>query len=204
MKINGDGGWVSLGGQWSSIPIVGRNQDGRLEIFIVGQSEKLYHRYQTSPNNSNGWNDKWEDLGGKWNRFNFPSIGQNADGRLEIFIVGQSEKLYHRYQTSPNNSNGWNDKWEDLGGKWNANPVVANNADGRLEIFIVGKSEKLYHTWQISPSNGWNDKWEDLGGKWNANPVVANNADGRLEIFIVGQSEKLYHTWQISPSNGWI
>jgi acylphosphatase len=103
MKINGDGGWVSLGGQWSSIPIVGRNQDGRLEIFIVGQSEKLYHRYQTSPNNSNGWNDKWEDLGGKWN----------------------------------------------------ANPVVANNADGRLEIFIVGQSEKLYHTWQISPSNGW-------------------------------------------------
>jgi hypothetical protein len=50
----GPKGWISLGGQWSSIPIVAKNADGRLEIFITGQNEQLYHRYQTSP--SNGWN----------------------------------------------------------------------------------------------------------------------------------------------------
>lgn len=95
--------WISLGGQWSSIPVVGRNQDGRLEVFIVGQNGQLYQRFQTSPNN--GWNDRWESLGGSWDASSYPSVANNADGRLEIFIRGQNEQLYQTYQTFPNN--GW-------------------------------------------------------------------------------------------------
>jgi hypothetical protein len=42
-----------MGGQWHHDPIVARNQDGRLEIFIVGDDTNLYHLWQTAPNN--GW-----------------------------------------------------------------------------------------------------------------------------------------------------
>ena len=148
---NGSGGWISLAGQWSRIPVVANNADGTLHIFITGQNEQLYHRWQTSPNG--GWNDRWESLGGSWD--GNPVVGKNADGRLEIFIVGQNEQLYHSWQTSPN-SNTWN-RWESLGGSWNSSsyPSVANNADGTLHIFITGQNEQLYHRWQTSPNNGW-------------------------------------------------
>jgi hypothetical protein len=46
----------------------------------------------------------------------YPSLINNADGRLEVFLVGQNKQLYHRYQTAP--SNDWNSEWLSLGGKW--------------------------------------------------------------------------------------
>jgi len=35
---------------------VGRNQDGRLEVFGVGRDKSLWHNWQTAPNNGwSGW-----------------------------------------------------------------------------------------------------------------------------------------------------
>jgi hypothetical protein len=63
-SLYGTIGWVSLAGEWSSIPVVGRNHVGRVEIFIVGQNEQLYNRYQKWASNSTGWSE-WESLGGE-------------------------------------------------------------------------------------------------------------------------------------------
>src|SRR5437899_571009 len=46
-----------LRGDQLFMPVVTRNADGGLEVFIVGQDRELYHRWQVQPNN--GWNDKW-------------------------------------------------------------------------------------------------------------------------------------------------
>jgi hypothetical protein len=43
-----------------------------------------------------------------------PVVAQNADGRLEVFLVGQNTQLYHNWQTSPGNWSGW----FSLGGSW--------------------------------------------------------------------------------------
>jgi hypothetical protein len=96
----------------------------------------------------------------------YPSANNNADGRLEVFLVGQNNQLYHRYQTAPNND--WNSEWLSLGGKWDKNkiPALANNADGRLEVFLVGQNNQLYHRYQTAPNNDWNSEWLSLGGKW--------------------------------------
>jgi hypothetical protein len=34
-------------------------------------------------------------------------VGQNQDGRLEIFYVGTNDRIYHNWQTTPNGNN-WN------------------------------------------------------------------------------------------------
>ena len=36
-------GWDSLGGEWNKYtePVVGRNQDGRLEVFMVGNDTQI-------------------------------------------------------------------------------------------------------------------------------------------------------------------
>jgi hypothetical protein len=42
-------GWQSFGGDWPAFvpPLPFNNQDGRLEVFLVGKNGQLYHRFQT-------------------------------------------------------------------------------------------------------------------------------------------------------------
>lgn len=81
------------------------------------------------------------------------AVGQNADGRLEAFHRGTDNRLYNRWQTSPNN--GWSPGWNSLGGSLSGDLVVARNADGRLEVFVRGDNNALRNRWQTSSNNGW-------------------------------------------------
>ena len=47
-------------------------------------------------------------------------------------MVGLDNQLYHRWQTTPNNSSQWSEGWSPLGGPLSSDPVVARNLDGRL------------------------------------------------------------------------
>src|SRR6266704_2217579 len=75
-----------------------------------------------------------------------PFVGRNADGRLEIFVLGSNHVLYHNWQTAPNG--GWSNVWYNEGGSWLGDPAVGQNADGRLQIFVVGADHALYTKWQ--------------------------------------------------------
>ena len=63
------------------------------------------------------------------------AVGGNADGRLEVFVRGTHNALWHNWQTAPNG--GWSG-WNSLGGGLTSDPVVGRNADGRLEVFVRG------------------------------------------------------------------
>jgi hypothetical protein len=82
-------------------PIVGRNADGRLEVFFIGgdNSHQLYYVKQTS--SSDPLLDYFHPLGGTWSPNRRPAVAQNADGRLEVFMVGLDNQVYHGWQTSP-------------------------------------------------------------------------------------------------------
>src|SRR3546814_16918830 len=82
------------------------------------------------------------------------AVGQNQDGRLEVFGVQSDDSLWHNYQTAPNNGwSGWQpfmtaaDKLVTL--------AVGQNQDGRLEVFGVARDESLWHNYQTAPNNGW-------------------------------------------------
>jgi hypothetical protein len=86
------------------------------------------------------------------------AVGQNADGRLEIFYVGTNGDLYHNWQTSADalvwagQTRFANDSAQQI--------AVGQNADGRLEIFYVGTNGDLYHNWQTRATG-------ELGSNWN-------------------------------------
>jgi acylphosphatase/peptidoglycan hydrolase-like protein with peptidoglycan-binding domain len=184
--------WGSRGGVIFT-PVIGSNQDGRLEVFARGTDGALWHLWQTARNN--GWSG-WGSMGGG---IQGPiALGRNADGRLEVFVKGNDNALWHIWQTARNN--GWSG-WGSMGGVV-SDPVVANNADGRLEVFVRGGDNALWHIWQTAPSNGWSG-WGSLGGGMGSKVAVANNADGRLEIFVRGTDGALWHKWQTAPNSGW-
>ncbi|HET6881091.1 MAG TPA: hypothetical protein VFI31_13095 [Pirellulales bacterium] len=141
------GGFASLGGNITTDPAVGRNADGRLEVFARGTDGALWHIWQNSP--GGGWSG-WSSLAGGITTN--PAVGINADGRLEVFARGTDDALWHIWQNSP--GGGWSG-WNSLAGGITANPAQASNYDGRLEVFVRGTDDALWHRWQTSPGGGW-------------------------------------------------
>jgi len=187
----------STGGRFGSdefYKAVGKNQDGRLEVFAIGSDNALYHMWQGG-GEKDGWSN-WSSLGGWQSDI---TVGKNRDGRLEVFAIGSDNAMYHIWQKSPNS--GWGD-WSGLGG-WHKDIAAALNTNGILEVFAIGSDNALYHMWQGGKSkDGWTD-WSRLGG-WVKDIAVGQNQDGRLEVFAIGKDNALWHMWQGGgEKDGW-
>ena len=211
---NGWSGWDSFGsppGVPFTIgdPRVVRNEDGRLEVFILGSDGNIWHIWQVAPNNGwSGWDSFPAAPAGVAN--GAPFVGTNQDGRIELFVTGGDGNVYHIWQTAP--SNGWS-YWDVFPSPYAIQMYglgsLGNNADGRIELFVIASDGALWHIWQVAPNNGWSN-WHFLDGAppgQSANgdqiPAVGRNADGRLEIFIVGSDKALWHIWQVASNSGW-
>jgi hypothetical protein len=126
-------------------------------------------------------------------------VGVNADGRLELFVLGGDKGAWHKWQSTPNG--GWGE-WSSLGGTDLQQIAVGNNADRRLEVFALGGDKRVWHAWQSTPNGGWGE-WSSLGGTDLQQIAVGNNADGRLELFALGGDKGVWHKWQSTPNGGW-
>ena len=170
---------------------VGSNQDGRIEVLLIGRNSRIYRKAQTAPNS--GWGAQIA-LGGSAKQI---AVASNQDGRLEVFYIGTSTALFHNWQVGPNGS--WSG--ENYFGGNAKQIVVGRNQDGRLEVFYIGVDDKIYHKAQTAPNSGWGAQVA-LGG--SAKQIaVASNQDGRLEVFYIGTSTALFHNWQVGPNGSW-
>jgi len=178
----------------ASSRLVGGNADGRLEVFVRGTDNALWHQSQLAAGGP-AWSG-WTSLGGILT--SDAIVAQNADGRLEVFIRGNDAALWHISQTAPSAST-WN-PWSSLGGGLTGDMAVGRNGDGRLEVFIRGTDNGLWHnSQQAAGAPDWSG-WTSLGGILTSDPVVSQNADGRLEVFIGGNDAALWHIYQTAPS----
>lgn len=141
----------------------------------------------------------WQDLGGH-GLLGYPCAVCNADGRMEVFVIGGDGALYHIWENTPGGS--WN-TWATLAGTNLAGPVLAAaNADGRLQVFVCGSDRKIYSRAQHIPNGDW-DPWFSIGGDNIAGFSVSPNRDGRLEIVAVFADGGLYDVWQVAPNGAW-
>ncbi|MGD2087817.1 MAG: hypothetical protein PVH61_16685 [Candidatus Aminicenantes bacterium] len=216
-------GWGNMSkptGLLLSTAAVGRNQDGRLEVTAIASDGALWHRYQSKPNKGPwiGWGSMGKPSGGVKLVAN-PVIGQNQDGRLEVFVFGSNGALWHRYQPKP--SIGPWSSWSSMGkpssgGKFYAHPAVTRNKDGRLEVFAMAgtpgtgefqlSNTSLWHNSQPKPNHkgSWGS-WQSMGKPSNASwpcPAAGQNKDGRLEVFVPGSDGALWHKYQSQPNSG--
>src|SRR5919198_1109185 len=133
-------GWASLdapaGGKAGS-PAVGRNADGRLEVFVSGNTGALSHIWQ-DPATATGWSG-WADLGAPPGvSLEAPTVGENADGRLEVFALEIDGALWHAWQ-DPASPTGWSG-WDSPGGAPARAGGVGGHGDGGVATFVQGGS----------------------------------------------------------------
>ncbi|GAA2740268.1 glycosyl hydrolase family 32 [Kitasatospora cinereorecta] len=191
--------WEVFGGPAGAVPVLGRDSDGRLEVFSLAPGGAgLDHRVQRP---DGAWSD-WEVFGGLAGAA--PAVALGADGRLEVFAPGPGGALIaHRRQTSPG-SLAW-DAWDaGFGGPVAAPPVVAANADGRLDVFALAPGgAALLHRWQTSPGGAWSG-WERFGTPAGAAPRVARDGTGRLTVTATAPSgTAAFQRRQSVPTGGW-
>jgi hypothetical protein len=193
------------------------SRDGRLELVATtggteGLGGDVWHAWQTAPNGRwTGWSRLGRRPGGGANA---PAVARNADGRLEVAVVGGDGAVWHRWQTAPNND--WSPQWESFGEldeqRAMAWLVLTRNADGRLEVFVpanndVGDERAVWHRWQTTPNGRWST-WDSLGAPpddFSGPLAVGANADGRLELFapaaFSGGNQEIWQRWQRTPGD---
>lgn len=185
--------------------VMATNVGGRLEAFVTGADGNLYHTSEATPSGPFG---ALLSLG-RPTSVTFvgdPAVGVNADGRLEIFVIGSDGLLWHAWQAAP--GSGWS-SFFPVGSApppgMQGEAAVSTNSDGRLEIFARAADNFVWHAWQAAPNSGWG-AWSRLGAPGNlfaSDVTVGRNGDGRLEVAAVDATGISWHAWQTAPSSGW-
>ncbi|MER5635559.1 hypothetical protein ABT095_01215 [Kitasatospora sp. NPDC002227] len=193
------GDWTSTGGVTNGDPGVGRRLDGRLEVFAHRSSGDLWHQTW----GKGGWGP-WGDLGtppgttvvgtpvlvSDDNTATSANAGGqlqgNTDGRLELFVRGADNAIWHCAQLAPNGQF-WSD-WEKLaGGPWAGNPAAVVTGSGRIALAARTQDGHLEATAQAMPgtqqtplpTGNW-ATWTDLGSGWTSDPALAANTYSAL------------------------
>jgi hypothetical protein len=127
------------------------------------------------------------------------AVGQNADGRIQLFVGGSCHPfLYTRSQASPN-LEAWG-PWSALA--WARKQcAIGLNADGRMEVFALNWDGKCQRFWQ-EKENGPLTGGVDIGAAGWEQIAMERNLDGRLELFAL-VAGNVYHLWQTVPNGSW-
>jgi len=208
--------WIPLPGHWPPEDAigVGRNKDGRQQIYVVGPHNWVWTTYQTKRNRQvwSGWVSLGSPPGHYFPIYDEIGVGTEADGRQQLYLVGEDHQLYTQHQRARND--GWTSGWTSLGGSWpyDGGVGVGRNADGRAALYLVayGEHEPMYMNYQThANSDSWfarpPESWISLLGDWpvSASIGVGSEPDGRQALFVVGEDSKLYTQSQLSVNGSW-
>lgn len=173
--------WEDLGGVLTSAPGVASWAPNRLDTFVRGTDNALYHKWW----NGSRWSD-WENLGGTLT--SSPTAVSWGNNRIDVFARGRSNRLFHLWWDGSRWSN-----WEDLGGNITSAPAVSSRAANRLEVFARGQNNQLITlSWNGSR---WSN-WSNIGGNITSDPAAVSWGPNRTDVFARGTNNALWHIWR--------
>lgn len=200
------GAWKAVGNPFyaASNPALALGQDGKLTLLSLDSRGAL--RVNAQAAGSAAWPSSWQNLGGSF--ASSPVVARNADGRLEVFVRGTDQGLYHLWQLS--------------GGQWSApealgqlsfdgQPVVSL-AGGLLSVAVRDGAGHLRLLQQLSsqPGSAWSSA-QDLGApptfygsSLSAVIGMGTNADGTLAVLARADDGNIYSGTQAAAGwSGW-
>jgi hypothetical protein len=172
--------WESLGGVLTSSPAVSSWGVNRLDCFVRGTDNAMWHRWWDGA----AWRG-WESLGGVLT--SAPAAVSWGANRIDCFVRGTDNAMWHKWW----DGSGWRG-WESLGGVLTSSPAVSSWGTNRLDCFVRGTDNALWHKWW--DGTAWRG-WESLGGVLTSEPAVASWSANRLDVFVRGTDNAMWHKW---------
>jgi hypothetical protein len=195
-------GWEDLGGGFTSDPAVASWGPNRLDVFGRGLDGRIWHKNWNGRGwfPQNGGGPVWE-LVGDQPFASAPAVASWGFGRLDVFVRGTDDQLYHAFSES-----GPFSRFEPLGIYLQDDPAVASWGPNRLDVFgrEKGTSQLVHMYWDFHRGN-WYPRdgagrlaWEPLGGVISSAPGASSWGFGRLDVFALGGAD----TWHLAYSTG--
>eukprot|EP00163_Fabomonas_tropica_P018866 TRINITY_DN33269_c0_g1_i1.p1 TRINITY_DN33269_c0_g1~~TRINITY_DN33269_c0_g1_i1.p1 ORF type:complete len:361 (+),score=86.01 TRINITY_DN33269_c0_g1_i1:373-1455(+) len=183
---------VSTKQRFAGVPTFNR-ASGRLTMWIRGTDNRVYRaQYRKS-----GWSKLRAT--GNLRVVDNPISGVNSDGRVESFVIGADNQLYHQWQLSTQDRTKFS-RWSALGGTLTSRAAVGTTWDGRLQVFARGADNAIWGK-QFRWDEGWGP-WTSLSGKWQSAPTVANYKNGLPVILAVAKDSSLWFRSQTRKGEG--
>ena len=205
--------WHSLGGPrpglTGSVLTVGRNKDGRLELFVEFEGE-VWHMWQTPV--KTGWS-QWSPLGSPAAAgIGLLAVARDLEGRL-VLVASDGGGLWHRSQQAAGQGP-W-EPWAPLDTPADAKVIwsiaLRGQADGRLVLIAFhptsGDGKAVWLLQQTDPDGAWTDRGRSLGehpvgGLPEVNsPFLVKDRVGQLLLFFrMVDTTDLYWLRQDGPN----
>jgi hypothetical protein len=188
-RFSGSTLFESIGGGATASPAVASWGANRLDLFVKGTDNALWHRFW----DGNSWSG-WENLGGAL--VGGPAAVSWGPNRLDVFVRGTDNAMYHRFWTG----SAWSG-WERFGdGSLTSAPAVASWTAGRLDVFVRGTDNAVYHRFFAGAWSGW----ERLGGQLASDPAAVSWGPNRIDVFGTSSTDtSLAHTFWDGSWHGW-
>lgn len=159
--------------------------------------------------------------------FAYPAVGQNQDGRLEVFATNTNDpncwpySVVEFYQGSINDDDSWSSPVYAGNCAGDTTAAVATDPAGRMEVFAQqmwvgfggvcsGQHYEIGHIQQAAANQDTWSNWSSLGDPASTcdlfAPFLGVNQDGRLDVFAYGGDNNVWHKWQYqaAPNALWV
>jgi hypothetical protein len=171
----------ALGGVKTSNPSAVSWGGNRLDVFVRGTDDGLWHRGTDDTTNWFGWERVAGNVAGD------PVAVSWGPMRLDIFYRGTDNALWQAW---------WDGSWHSrsFGGYVVGEPSVISYGPGHLDVFYRGGDNALWHGWSRDGTNQFG--WESLSGVLTSSPVAVARSANQLDVFVRGADGALWRcTW---------
>jgi hypothetical protein len=191
----------------------GRLSDGRLQLFIVDTSNQIWTTWQRTMNASDRWSPlspfQTTQTGSR-----FITVGRLSDGRLQLFVVDNSNQIWTTWQQTSDPNAEWTSLSLFEAPPTGASILAAGSlSDGRMQFFIIElDNSHIWTTWKQTTDP--NAPWAPLSpfptppeihAEWLA---AGSLSDGRLQFFVANGSGEgpIWTTWKqtTDPNSAWM
>jgi hypothetical protein len=176
-------GWADLSGASASAPVlVSTPSLGRLDLFVQGTDNGIYHKAYKS----GAWSNSWDSPGGATPSrpaaalYFYHDPSSSDYDVLELVVRGTDNGVYYNFlQISPLDTGLWT-SWHSLGGATLSAPTFAFFDNGCTSasptkcssidaLAVRGTDNALYYN---ALDEGW-DSWDSPGGSIASSPASA-------------------------------
>jgi hypothetical protein len=129
-----------------------------------------------------------------------PSVTFNAYDQTHVYVRGDDDQIWVRWQAYPGSTDAWNNSWVKMftvPGKATSNPSAVRDERSLMELFVRGGNNAIYTIWQSNATSGnWvthaaDGQWTSIHGNCESSPKAVL-VGSQMKVFCYGRDGERY------------